>query len=161
MKFYDWLFASQANHDLFEYGVEGVQWNAVGDNQYETIPDENGKTYNFDAFVLSWLPSMTRYAVSTPEDVVAYLKVLADPSTFFKDPGSGFSFVDENVSSEAAKISSINDLAMVIKDGFESDIESAIEKVDQKRENAGLDTYAQEYTAQFDAFLAEHPYNQQ
>lgn len=161
MQFYDWLFSSQENHDLFEYGVEGVQWNAVGDSQYETIPDENGKTYNFDAFVLSWLPSMTRYSVSTPEDVVDYMKMLADPLTFFKDPGSGFSFVDESVSSESAKISSIDDLAMVVKDGFESDIEAAIEKIDQKRENAGLETFAAEYTAQFDAFLTEHPYNGQ
>lgn len=161
MKFYDWLFSDRANHDLFEYGVEGEHWIAEGEDQYSVIHDENGNVYNFDAFVLTWLPSMTRYAVSTPEEVVEYMKQLADPNTFYRDVNSGFSFVDEAVSSEAAKLSSLDDLAMVVMNGLAGDIEASIAEVDKKRENAGLEKYAEEYVRQFNEFLKEHPYEGQ
>lgn len=161
MKFYDWLFSSRENHDLFEYGVEGVHWTAEGEDQYVVIQDENGSVYNFDAFVLTWLPAMTRYSMTTPVEVVNYLKQLADPDTFYKTVNSGFSFVDEAVSSEAAKLSSVDDLAMVVKNGLAGDIEAAIREVDRKRENAGLEKYADEYIRQFNEFLQEHPYENQ
>lgn len=161
MRFYDWLFTSKKNHDLFEYGVEGVHWTAEGEDKYAPIADENGKNYNFDAFVLSWIPSMTRYAVSTPDSIVAYMKQLAIPDMFYKRVDSGFSFVDEKVSSEAAKLASVNDLAQVLKNGLVADLENEVKAIDEKRLNAGLEVFAQEYTGQFDAFLSEHPYESQ
>ena len=37
MKFLDWMFADAANHDLFELGIEGTDWEAVGEDQYTDL----------------------------------------------------------------------------------------------------------------------------
>lgn len=161
MKFYDWLFTNQANHDLFEYGVEGVHWTAVGDEKYEQIADEAGQYYNFDAFVMTWVPEMTRYAASTPDDVVAFKKLMADPEMFYKEITAGFSFVDDSVKSEAAKLEDAASLRLPLYNGIVDDIEKAIQDIDSKMQSAGQEAFLEEYTKQFAEFLKDNPYEGQ
>ncbi|MGN0163727.1 MAG: extracellular solute-binding protein, partial [Candidatus Ornithomonoglobus sp.] len=53
MEFIDWIFSDKANHDLFEYGIEGKHWTAVGDDGYDYADGINAdNSYNFPAYEL-------------------------------------------------------------------------------------------------------------
>jgi putative aldouronate transport system substrate-binding protein len=55
----DWLSIKE-NHDIVEYGIEGTDWKAVGDDQYEALTK-----YTFPGFALSWRSSLERLASHT------------------------------------------------------------------------------------------------
>src|SRR5690606_33753293 len=56
MKFFDWLFQSRENHDLFELGIEGTHWEAVGEDQYKLLEASNN--YMFPGYEFTWNPTM-------------------------------------------------------------------------------------------------------
>ncbi len=47
LTFLDWLYANSTNHDLFELGVEGEDWKAIGDDRYEQIKSDDNEAYSF------------------------------------------------------------------------------------------------------------------
>jgi len=103
MMFLDWIFANQQNHDLFEYGIEGKNWIAVGDDKYK-LPDgvDPGQNYVFPGYQLTWNPNYMRLAEAYPQDVVKYYGYVAQDTTFLKHISSGFSFNGEPVKNETA-----------------------------------------------------------
>lgn len=108
MKFYDWVFSSQANDDLFELGVEGVHWNAVGDNGYEASTNPaTGNNYNFSGYLMTWNPTLTRQSASIPEIILSDIEKCTDQTYFYKEIASGFSFDSSAVKTEAALISDV------------------------------------------------------
>ena len=70
MKFFDWLYSSKDNHDLFEYGIPGKHWQAVGDNQIKLL--DEAKNYNFPGYELTWNPAMIRLNSDLDETVKKY-----------------------------------------------------------------------------------------
>jgi putative aldouronate transport system substrate-binding protein len=101
MMFLDWIFASQQNHDLFEYGIEGKNWVAVGDDKYK-LPDgvDPGQNYAFPGYQLTWNPNYMRLAEAYPQDVVEYYSYVAQDTTFLKQVSAGFTFNGEPVKTE-------------------------------------------------------------
>ncbi len=162
MQFYDWLFQSEANHDLFELGVEGKHWTAVGEEQYEvTTNPDTGNTYNFGGYLMTWNPTMLKMSASIPEDVSSYVKKFSDASYFFKNITSGFSFNSDTVKTEVAVITDIISIKSALGNGMIEDYQSEIADIDQKLADAGWEKYAEEYEAQFNEYLSTHPYEGQ
>lgn len=93
----NWLSVKE-NHDLLEYGVEGKDWEAVGDSSYKQL-----SAYVFPGFVLTWRPTLER----TPDNMLAGDKEWvekAGAADFFNiSPITGFSFDAEQVKTEYAK----------------------------------------------------------
>ena len=162
MEFYDWVYASQANNDLFELGIEGVHWNAVGDNGYEAIPNAaTGNTYNFPGYLLTWNPTMTRQSASTPEAVLADIEKCTDQTYFYKEITAGFSFDSSAVKTEVALISDVVSMKTALGNGMVADIDGTIESLNQQLLAAGWEAYAAEYERQFNEYLKDHPYEGQ
>lgn len=162
MKFYDWIFSSQENLDLLEYGVEGKHWTAVGDSKY--TPQENpdtGKSYNFGAYVMTWNPTMYRISSDLPDDVVAFIQKNSDQEYFYKSPSAGFSFLDEEVKTEQALVSEVTSYDLALGNGVVEDIEGEVARIDADLLKAGMDTLAAAYEEQFNEFLKVHPYEAQ
>ena len=162
MKFYDWVFSSQANNDLFELGVEGVHWNAVGDNGYEAITNPaTGNNYNFSGYLMTWNPTLTRQSASTPEIILSDIEKCTDQTYFYKEIASGFSFDSSTVKTEAALISDVVSMKTALGNGMVADYDAAIAELDQKLLAAGWEAYAAEYERQFNEYLKDHPYEGQ
>lgn len=97
MKFLDWIFQSQENHDLFCYGIEGEDWKDAGDKTMENLSANNA--YVFPGYELCWNPEYTRVNASWPEDMQEYKSYATNKDNFELNPISGFVF-DPNVSTE-------------------------------------------------------------
>lgn len=97
MKFIDWIFRSQENHDLFCYGLEGEDWKDTGDMTMESLKPNNA--YMFPGYELCWNPAFTRVNASWPEEMQEYKAYAVNKDNFESNPISGFVF-DPNASAE-------------------------------------------------------------
>ena len=159
MAFFDWLFSSQENHDLFEFGIEGKHWNAIGDSKYEVPAGlDSTQTYNFPAYTLTWNPTMVRYDSKTPDDVVRKLNLLGDTNFFYSLPASGFSFVSDNVTNELAKISDVASKMHPIGFGLVPDYKTALDQLQEDLDKAGYQKLVAELQKQFSDYLSQNPY---
>lgn len=162
MKFFDWIFADRANHDLFEYGIEGKHWNAIGDDKYK-IPDgvDAAKNYNLVGFQLCWNPGIVRYSADTPDNIVEINKRLGNSDFYYKDITAGFSFAGDSVKSEVAKLNEIISQAKAVECGLVADYKAEIQKLQKKMEQAGFSKVREEASKQFNEFLKSNPYQGQ
>lgn len=157
MKFLDWLFTNSANHDLFELGIEGEDWEAVGEDEYRKL---DGSTYSFPGFEMTWNPNFIRTNSDLPDDAKAIVKYGNDPDTYIASPIAGFTF-DNTATPELqtafAAVSVIQtEYQPQIMLGLTKDPAAAQALVDeyyQKAEAAGLETIRQAVQDQLQAFL--------
>lgn len=103
MEFFDWMFSSTENHDLFEWGIEGTNFVAVGEDQYD-YPEglDLSTNYNFPGYELTWNPNFIRYPVGYPEDVLANMKNANNPEVYYDPMLSGFRFNSDPVKNQLA-----------------------------------------------------------
>lgn len=94
----DWVFQSQANNDLFTYGIEGEDFERVGDTQYKSLEPDN--KYVFPSWLFSNNPTYIRYDSEVPEDFLEYFTWAADAANFIKHPFAGYSFDTQPVELE-------------------------------------------------------------
>lgn len=162
MEFYDWLFADDANHDLFEYGIEGKHWVDAGEGKYtpQTNPD-TGKDYNFDAYVMTWNPVIRRFDTSSPDFIIEELIKGGDEKYFYKQAHAGFSFNTEEIKAVDAKVTEVLSGLNGLKNGSVADIEGEIAKINERLESAGFAEWVAELERQFNEYLQEHPYEGQ
>lgn len=157
MQFINWLFEDAANHDLFELGIEGEDWEAVGEDEYRKI---EGSNYSFPGYEMTWNPNFIRTNADLPEDAKAITKYGNDPDTYSTSPIAGFTF-DNTATPELqtayAAVSAIQtEYQPQIMLGLTKDPAAAqalVEEYYQKAEAAGLETIRQAVHDQLQAFL--------
>ncbi len=157
MQFINWLFEDAANHDLFELGIEGEDWEAVGEDEYRKI---EGSNYSFPGYEMTWNPNFIRTNADLPEDAKAITKYGNDPDTYITSPIAGFTF-DNTATPELqtayAAVSAIQtEYQPQIMLGLTKDPAAAqalVEEYYQKAEAAGLETIRQAVHDQLQAFL--------
>ena len=115
MKFLDWLFGSKEAHDLFEYGIEGVDFK-YGEKE-GTIEILSNYSSQITAFTLTHNPNYTYYATNLTDDILALYKYVADASTYTILPAAGFRFdgSDMDVSTAVAQCKAVTDKTTVVK----------------------------------------------
>lgn len=154
MMFFSWLFSDKANHDLFEYGIEGKNWVSEGDDKYK-VP-EGGTVYSFPGYQLTWNTNMVRYPFDIDEDVLKYLQYRSKDDTYIKSELAGFSFNQEPVKTEIAKVgpvfADINNLLLLgMLDNPKEKMAQAVEKA----KKLGLEKIREEAKKQVEEFLAK------
>ncbi|MDR2822675.1 MAG: hypothetical protein LBV58_03900 [Acholeplasmatales bacterium] len=96
MKFFDWLFLTEENHDLFQYGIRGVNWDESKDsnNNYVpgTISNLGFSTYTFPAFELTWNPNFIRVQMASDPKVMEYSTFMYDITRYVRILYSEFTF---------------------------------------------------------------------
>ncbi len=160
MNFFNWLFSSKKNHDLFELGIEGKHWEAVGDNQFR-LPDgiDAAGNYNFGGFQLTWSTSMMRFSADVPEDILTVNKLASDPDFFYKDILAGFSFVTtDEIKAEQARINNLASLLLAPGCGVVADYRQAVADIQKQYEQAGKAKYDAEWVKQLTEFYRKNPY---
>ena len=103
MMFYDWMFSSTENHDLFEYGIEGKNFIAIGDDQYK-MPEglDASDVYALPGYQFTWNANFIRLSADMPPDVLAANKKCNDPATYYNPIMSGFTFQTADVETAIA-----------------------------------------------------------
>lgn len=155
MEFINWLFEDRAHHDLFEYGIEGVHWNAVGEDSYEYAEGLSAdNAYNFPGYEMTWVPQWVRTPADTPDFIKKYIEYDRADSTYVKNPLSGFTFNQDSVKTEIAKISTVfESVDLQTSHGMIDDPKAAWEAANEEARAQGLDTIREELLSQVQAFL--------
>lgn len=150
VKFFNWLYASQENYDLFCYGTEGVDYELGEDRTYTTIldPETNKVPYSTATWMVGNLnfsyldgtvpPDQNEHLYQVDEDAV---NGIAANLTFDASP------VQTELADVQTVISSVLlPMAWGITD-YDSGIEAALEQLDA----AGVDKVLDEFKNQLDA----------
>ncbi|GBG08564.1 ABC transporter substrate-binding protein [Paenibacillus agaridevorans] len=156
MEFLDWLFSSQENNDLFTYGIEGENWEAVGENQWK-VPDgvDPAKNYSFPGYQLTWNPTLTRIPAGLPEQIQQYTEYQYKPDTYQKHVLAGFTFDPEPVKNEIAKSNTVMDKYLpFLLSGF-GEVEDNLAKMNKDLKDSGVEKIKEELKNQINDFLAQ------
>ena len=155
LKFLNWLYGSEENHNLFHYGIEGTHFNMVGDHRIEQTKNEAGDIlYQMDTWMSGYLPYMA-YSSNSTDNYIDYMTFKAD--NYVISPAAGFIFDASPVQSELTNLQTeIIASIYPIKFGMVS-YDDGIEDAVSKLKAAGLDAYLEEFRTQFAAYLEANP----
>lgn len=152
MKFFDWMFSSRENHDLFEYGIPGKHWEAVGEDQIKLL--DESKNYIFPGYEFTWNPSMIRLSSDLDENSRKYYEYSAKADTYYSPVLGKFAFDSSNFKAEFANISSKTDpFIQLLKAGQIKDWEAQVIKLKGELDNLGMDTLRIELKKQIQEYL--------
>ena len=156
MYFLDWMFGSQEAHDLFELGIEGEDWEAVGTNGYRKLDIDESEAYSMPSYSFTQNPTYIRVSefVSEDSELQARFDYMYDTSTYSLSPLAGFVFDTSNVETQIANVTALsNELQLSIS---MYDADEAVEKINQwhaEAEKVGLEDIRVELISQIQAFL--------
>lgn len=110
MRFLNWLFLNNENHDLFAYGIEGEDYNKIGEDQYVLMSD-----YLLSGPSLTWNPNYDRIESRYPENLFSYRKYEMEEDTYFPQPvcGYNFDFSKTDISTTIITVEAIMDEAYI------------------------------------------------
>lgn len=164
MSFLDWMFGDAAHHDLFELGLEGTDWEAVGDDQFT---DLTGYSSDFPGYAFTWNPNFVKFSSIIPEDVLKYRVWETQETSYVKEPVCGFSFdtSSSELSTATAQAKAIADMVATTKlHGILSDGSTTYASMAEMLKTntdacmaAGADKIQAALVEQLDAYMAENP----
>jgi putative aldouronate transport system substrate-binding protein len=156
MMFYDWLFSDRENHDLFEYGIKGVDWEPVSEKEYKLLPEgiDPTKAYNMYWFQLTGIPKWTRFPEGTDPLRAKVNEVNQNKDVFYLSPLTGFTFNSESVKTEIAKVAPILTTNLQpVRWGMVDNFDQTLKKANDKAKGMGLEKIRDELKKQLQAFL--------
>ncbi len=156
MYFLDWMFGSKEAHDLFQYGIEGEDWEAIGEEGMKNTDIPEDQKYVMPGYSFTWNPNYVRYSeqILNDPELKADFEYTYSASTYALSPLAGFAFDAGNVETEVANISALaNELQLNIS---RYDAEETVEKLNTWHADAvdaGLETVRSELVKQLQEFL--------
>lgn len=156
MYFLDWMFGSQEAHDLFELGIQGEDWEAVGEDGYKKLDIDENLAYSMPTYSFTQNPTYIRVSefVSGNEEIKSRFDYMYDTATYELSPLAGFVFDTTNVETQIANVSALsNELQLTIS---MYDADEAAQKIQQWHKDAtdvGLEEIRTELISQLQAFL--------
>ena len=146
--FYNWVYSSQENYDLLNYGIKDKHWKDAGERRYEAIIGADGK--NPDYLFGDWEMGhyqLVRMSVNAPKEL--------EPIMFGFDPkamnsvAAGFRFDSEPVAAEYSAVTAeLEGSIYPLKYGVIS-YEKGYEKSLKAVKTAGYDKVVAEFQKQF------------
>jgi len=153
VKFVNWLYSSEENHDLFIIGVEGVHYNPVDKYRVEFIKDAEditlyGNPYHWMIGNYQWV----KYADSSSDENIRMWTT--DAPNVKVSIVTGFVFNPDPVNNEYSNLLAlIPEVVLPMRWGVVT-YDSAYDAALQQLKAAGLDAVIAEYRSQFDAWRA-------
>ncbi|NUQ99813.1 MAG: ABC transporter substrate-binding protein [Streptomyces sp.] len=148
MKLQDWVSVKE-NHDLVSYGIEGKDWKAHDDGEFEAL-----SKYVFPGFALCWRISLERTPVGMVDSERIWFGWAKDYNHFVTDPFTSFYFDQTPVKTNISQLASAyNQYGKPLFAGT-VDVASGLSRLQSAFEHAGLDKVLGQLQTQADAYLA-------
>lgn len=114
MDFLDWMFGSQANHDLIQLGLEGVDFEYGENGTYKPLTDYSAK---LGGYGFSWNPAYALISQAYEGDLLKYRQWEYSEDAFVSYPVLGFNFntSDLDLSTAIAQCKAVTDLTAIVK----------------------------------------------
>lgn len=156
MYFLDWMFGSQEAHDLFQYGIEGEDWEAVGEGGYKKLEIAEDQEYYMPEYSFTLNPTYIRTSefVSSDAELQGRFDYMYDEASYQLSPLAGFAFDATNVETQVANVSALSNELQLTLSMYDAD--EAVTRINNWHEEAskvGLEEIRAELIAQLQAFL--------
>ncbi len=164
MKFLDWMFSSQENHDLIQFGLEGVDFEyGEKEGTYTTLTSYSA---DLGGYSFSWNPEYAMINTSYTGKALEYREYELTEEAFISYPILGFHFdtSDVDLSTSVAQCKAVTDMTAIVKlhgittDGYGNSYNTVTEmlnaNVDEAMKNGGQEIY-DALKAQLEAHLAQ------
>jgi hypothetical protein len=152
MKFFDWMFSSQDNHDLIELGIEGDHWTKDGDKGYKGTA--NSTNYIFPGYEMTWNPIMSRISSDNDAEAIKILEYQGKMDSYYKIPAAGFTFNPEPVKTEIAMVQpKWQESVQLFNVGLDKNWKADAAKLNQELRSLGLEKIRAELIKQLQAYL--------
>ena len=157
MKLLEKAHTDRAYYDLLQYGVDGIHANLEDDNtvNYDGI-DQNNIKPGWTALRDGYMNRQTLYPgewaeIDAKERSEGERIANANGYAF----NAGFTFLNTDVATEMSNIETVKSQYITpLQCGITDDIDADIERVKTELDNAGYETYKEEFTRQLNEFLA-------
>jgi len=156
LMFLNLLYTDQEVRDNYLYGIEGVDFVPVGDDQYEYLEglDKTKVFFNEWWMVVPWKKArLSVYASETDKKMIEYL---TNPDNFDKSVIAGFEFNTDTVKSEVSKVAAVvSEYRKVLESGSGTAAaqEEKYKEFIDKMKKAGSDKILAEKQKQIDEYL--------
>lgn len=143
----DWLSVKE-NHDLIEYGIEGTDWEAVGEDGINQLSQ-----YSFPGYSLLWRSGLERRSSFMTESEKAVFDWAQNYDNFVTDTFASFIPDVSPVREAAAAMNNViiqhaNPLFFGV-----ADVDAQLDQLKSAADAAGLDVLQAEMARQADAYL--------
>lgn len=155
MYFLDWMFGSQENHDLFQYGIEGEDWEAVGEDGYRQTDIGEAEKYTVPNYSFTLNPNYVRMneALNDYPSVKEYYEYMLSTDTYKPSLLSGFSFDTTSLEAEIANVSALSGELMTRFALYGDQTEAKIDEWHKDASEVGLETIRAELIKQVQEFI--------
>ncbi len=163
MKFLDWMFASQENHDLIQLGIEGIDFEyGETEGTYSTLTDYST---SLGGYGFSWNPNYALISTSYTDTALKYREYELTASSFTAFPVLGFHFDSSAVdlSTAVAQCKAVTDMVSTVKahgiltDGYGNSYDTMAEMLKANTDEAlesGGQTVVDALIAQLKEYIA-------
>lgn len=152
----DYLRNDELCHNLFSYGIEGVHWEAVGENGLRSLPQSSNYAYDSNC---NWGVRNDKFwrtvegGIPNSDELVSTWKQNARSDHYLT-----FVFDDSAVKNEVAALTEIyNSDYKLLQLGFVNDPEGDVEKLKAKMKSAGVEKLQEAFHTQALTFLESYP----
>lgn len=159
MKFIDWIFQSEENHDLFELGIKGEDFELNEAGEYTKLNPSN--LYTFPGYEMTWNPNFIRTNAELDDDVKELVKYMNDPASYTSSVLDGFTF--DNQATPAlvnayAAVSAVQSeyIRPLMHGAYGADTEAKLKEYWDKASAAGIEVIRQAVMDQVQAYLDAH-----
>jgi hypothetical protein len=156
MRFLDWMFGTQEHHDLFQYGIQGQDWIAVGADSYKAGPAADNVKYVMPGYSMTWNATFIRKSefAKTYADLDQRFNYMYRVDTYQLSPLSGFAFDKSSVETEIANVSALsNELQLTVSKYEANEAVAKINAWHTEAARVGLEKIRAELIRQVQAFL--------
>jgi putative aldouronate transport system substrate-binding protein len=148
VKFLDWANSSQEIYDLIAYGIEGRNWEPVGEKQYTPLQ-------GYGSFDYVWVlnPAQKRWDSRLTQEDVDRTAYFGTPDNFVKSVWANFSFKSDNVATELAIFNDVETKYMPAIGHGVVDPDETLQKIRDEAYDA-IVKLQNELQSQIDSFIA-------
>lgn len=155
MYFLDWMFGTEENHDLMQYGIEGVNWEASSPQTFTLLDAAEDVKYTMPGYSFTWNPTYVRYddKVAADSELKGWYDYMLNPDSYTPSAISGFKLNTAPVETEIANVSALSNELLLRFALHGADTEAVIDKFNADAKKAGLEKIRTEVMTQLQEFL--------
>lgn len=155
MAFLDWMFASKEHHDLFQFGIEGEDWEAIGDNAYKPLDIDESMKYTMPSYAFTSNPNYVRFSYKALENptVEKLLNYQYSSEACTMLPVTGFVFDSANVETEVATLSALYADFKGAWGAYGDAVTAEMTQLNADAKDAGLEKVRAELQSQLQAYI--------
>lgn len=158
VRFLDWLFSSQENMELFEFGVEGEDWTAVGTSEYSLITGKENR-YTFPSYCMAWNPNYIRTAVTLTDSEKVIAAYVGNPDSYTLVPLAGWGFDSTRAATQTARLEAVFSRyrLSLVHGKYEGELSDLLAEMKSEFESNGLERVRRQIMQQAQEFLDRSP----